>query len=380
MIWFIVGCIAPAFLISFVVTRIVKRYAETWGLVDQPAARKVHVTPTPLGGGIAIYFGFLIPILAAQVFAAAAIQGLVPSDWVPELLRTHFEGIQYRAPQFWTLMAGGTVLALMGLYDDQFGLSWKVRLVVQFLVAGMLVLTGTSATIFVSVPWFGMLVSVVWIVVLINSLNFLDNMDGLSAGIGLIASLMFASVMLNGTSEPRWLVGGALLVLSGSLAGFLVFNWPPASIFMGDAGSTFLGMMLASLTLLGTFYDSGVSQTHVILAPLCILAIPLYDFTSVMLIRLSQGRSPFQPDKSHFSHRLTGIGLSRTNAVLTVHFATLTTGLGALLLYHVDGWSGAMLVIALVLCTLVIVSILEMAAGRANNQEKSNPPAPSETN
>ncbi|TWT58464.1 WecA-like glycosyltransferase [Thalassoglobus neptunius] len=380
MIWFIVGCIAPAFLISFVVTRIVQRYAETWGLVDQPAARKVHVTPTPLGGGIAIYFGFLLPILAAQIFAAAAIQGLIPSDWIPELLRAHFEGIQYRAPQFWTLMAGGTVLAVMGLVDDRFGLSWKIRLVVQFLVAGMLVLTGTSATIFVSVPWFGMLVSVVWIVVLINSLNFLDNMDGLSAGIGLIASLMFASVMLSGTSEPRWLVGGALLVLSGSLGGFLVFNWPPASIFMGDAGSTFLGMMLASLTLLGTFYDSGVSQTHVILAPLCILAVPLYDFTSVMLIRLSQGRSPFQPDKSHFSHRLTGIGLSRTNAVLTVHFATLTTGLGALLLYHVDDWSGAMLVIALVLCTLVIVSILEMAAGRANNQEKPNPPAPSQHN
>jgi UDP-GlcNAc:undecaprenyl-phosphate GlcNAc-1-phosphate transferase len=147
--------------------------------------------------------------------------------------------------------------------------------------------------------------------------------------------------------------------LSGALAGFLVHNWPPAKIFMGDAGSTFIGLLLASLTLLGTFYDERVGTSHVILAPLCILAIPLYDFTSVLLIRLSEGRSPFEADKKHFSHRLVELGLSKQHAVLTVHLVTLTTGIGGLLLYKVPDWTGALLVIALVLCMLTIVAILE---------------------
>jgi UDP-GlcNAc:undecaprenyl-phosphate GlcNAc-1-phosphate transferase len=209
--------------------------------------------------------------------------------------------------------------------------------------------------------------TVCWIVVLINSLNFLDNMDGLCGGIGVVASLLFAWVMLQMTSEPRWLVGGALLVLAGSIAGFLCHNWTPARIFMGDAGSTLIGMLLASMTVLGTFYDPHLPQRHVLLAPILVLAIPLYDFLTVIGIRLRSGKSPFQPDRNHFSHRLTDLGLSRRNAVLTVHFATLTTGLGALLLYQVRDWQAAMLVVSLVLCLLVIVSILEQA-GRSNSR------------
>jgi hypothetical protein len=168
------------------------------------------------------------------------------------------------------------------------------------------------------------------------------------------------------TAAPRWLVGGVLLVLAGSLAGFLWHNRPPAKIFMGDSGSYFIGLLLASMTVLGTFYeyDEMAERKHVILAPLCILAVPLYDFTSVMVIRLAQGRSPFHPDKSHFSHRLVERGLRPGHAVLTIHLATLTTGLGALLLYQVPGWTGAGLVIGLIACVLAIVAILE-TAGRA---------------
>src|SRR5690606_12478557 len=195
------------------------------------------------------------------------------------------------------------------------------------------------------------------------------NMDGLSAGIGLIAAVLFAAVMLMFVSEPRWLVGGALLVLAGSLAGFLCHNWPPATIFMGDSGSMLLGLLLASLTVLGTFYDEAASSRHVILAPLCVLAVPLYDFSSVVLIRLKNGHSPFHPDKNHFSHRLVELGLSRRNAVLTVHLTTLTTGLGALLLYRLPDWQSAALVIALVVCVLAIIAILESAGRRRNPEE-----------
>ncbi len=369
MLWFLLVCFVPAFVISTTMTIVIRRCAPRWGLVDLPAARKVHVTPTPLGGGLAIYLGTLFPLIATQLIVLMIQQNVLPASWIPEEFRIHLAGMLHRSPQLWGLLTAGTVLVLMGLLDDRFGLSWKWRLGVQFFVAISLVSTGMSASLFVSQPWVGQVVSVLWIVALINSLNFLDNMDGLSAGIGLIASVMFASIMLTLVGEPRWLVGGCLVILAGSLSGFLIHNWPPANIFMGDAGSTFIGLMLSSLTILGTFYDETMPQRHVMLAPLCILAIPLYDLCSVILIRLREGRSPFQPDKKHFSHRLEALGLSKKHAVMTVHFATLTTGIGALLLYQVQDWQGAFLVVSLVLCVLVIVSILEMAPRPTSKEE-----------
>ncbi|WP_437205451.1 MraY family glycosyltransferase [Planctomicrobium sp. SH664] len=373
MFWFVAACLVPAFVISWAGTLLMRRWAPRWGLIDQPAARKVHLNPTPLGGGVAIYVGVLAPLLTAQ-FGAWLLLRLQP-DWITETQSSYLGGILYRSGQLWGILAAGTIMMVMGLLDDRFGLSWKWRLLIQFLLAIGLVSAGVRGTIFLDQPWIGMVLTVFWMVVLINSLNFLDNMDGLAGGIGLIASLMFAQVMLGTGGEVRWLVGGCLLVLAGSIAGFLLHNWTPAKIFMGDAGSTFIGLLLASMTVLGTFYDDSSRDRHVILAPLCILAIPFYDFFSVILIRLSRGKSPFQPDRNHFSHRLTDLGLSRRNAVLTVHFATLTTGLGALLLYEVEGWKGASLVIALELCLLVIVSILE-TTGRLRAQELKEGQAP----
>jgi UDP-GlcNAc:undecaprenyl-phosphate/decaprenyl-phosphate GlcNAc-1-phosphate transferase len=127
---------------------------------------------------------------------------------------------------------------------------------------------------------------------------------------------------------------------------------------------------MACLTVLGTFYEQGESNgsRHTIAAPLCVLAVPLYDFITVLTIRLWQGRSPFHPDKSHFSHRLVDLGLKPKYAVLTVHLATLTTGLGALVLYRVDGWWGAGLILALVGCVLAIVAILESAPRRRSKE------------
>jgi UDP-GlcNAc:undecaprenyl-phosphate/decaprenyl-phosphate GlcNAc-1-phosphate transferase len=164
--------------------------------------------------------------------------------------------------------------------------------------------------------------------------------------------------------ETHWCVAFVLLILSGSLSGFLVWNRPPASIFMGDSGSNLIGFLLATLTVTGSFYQQSGSR-HVILAPLCILAIPLYDFVTVILIRLKAGRSPFHGDKSHFSHRLVELGLRPARAVLTIHLATLMTGLGGLLLYKVVDWTGAWLIIALICCVLSLVSILETVGRRS---------------
>jgi UDP-GlcNAc:undecaprenyl-phosphate/decaprenyl-phosphate GlcNAc-1-phosphate transferase len=368
MLIFMVACVVPAFVVSLGTTALMRRWAPRWGLIDRPAARKVHTTPTPLGGGVGIVAGFVVTMAAAHAATAWLARQPVAPKWLPPDVAQHLPGVLSRAPQMWMLMAAGVILAAMGLLDDVRGLPWRARLSVHFGLAIALVLGGVHATVFVSQPWFGMTLSVLWMVVLINSFNFLDNMDALSGGIGLIAALMFAFVMTLIVPDPRWFVGGALFALAGALAGFLCHNWPPARIFMGDAGSTFIGLMLACLTILGTFYDPTLGKRHVILAPLCILAIPLYDITSVILIRLSEGRSPFEADKKHFSHRLVEMGLSKQQAVLTVHLATLTTGLGGLLLYKVSDWTGATLVVALVLCLLAIVAILE-TVGRTNAQK-----------
>ncbi len=364
MVWLLAACLIPSFVVSCGVTAFMRWFSPRIGLIDQPAARKVHTTPTPLGGGIGIVAGFLITTVAAQVAVWWLLRQPQLPEWFPIELRPHLAGVMARSGQFWILAGAGLVVATMGFWDDYRPLPWQPRLCMQLALAVGLASGGFRATVFASQPWIGFVLTVLWICVLINAFNFLDNMDALSSGIGLIASTMFTVVMLTSTAEPKWFVGGVLLVLVGSIAGFLCHNWPPARIFMGDAGSMFIGLMLASLTLHGTFYDAGQSTRSVILAPLCVLAVPLYDFTSVMLIRLSQGRSPFQPDKSHFSHRLVELGLSRKYAVLTVHLCTITTGLGALLLYRVHDWTGAMLILAMVLCVLAVIAILETVGRR----------------
>ncbi len=374
MLFFVFACLVPAFVISFLATALMRKFAPRWGLIDQPAQRKVHVTPTPLGGGVGIWLGVIIPIAAAQLIAFLILKSGSTPAWIPRELTPHLEGVLYRSQQLWMVLGGGTVLAVMGLLDDKLNLSWKPRLIIQLLVAISLVLGGVRGTLFVQQPWVGMALTVVWIIVLVNSLNFLDNMDGLTSGIGLIAAVLFAIIMLRYTGEPRWLVAGVLLVLAGAIAGFLCHNWPPAKIFMGDSGSYFIGLLLSTMTVLGTFYSgnspAGDSEgaRHVILAPLCILTIPLYDFCTVMLIRLKEGRSPFHADKSHFSHRLVELGLSKRDTVLTIHLATLTTGVAGLILYEVSTWNAALLIILMILCVLSIVTILENV-GRKNRNE-----------
>lgn len=363
---FVLACVAPAFGVSFVGTWVMRRMAPVWGLVDQPNARKVHVTPTPLGGGVGIWLGVTVTLATAQLIAWLLLKADSIPDFLPAELSQHLEGVVYRADKLWAILAAGTVLAVMGLLDDRRNLPWQPRLLVQLMIAISLAAGGVSATVFVPAPWVGSILTVCWILVLINSFNFLDNMDALSSGIGLIVSMMFAVTMLTATSEPHWFVAGVLLVLAGAIGGFLCFNRPPASIFMGDSGSYFIGLIIATMTVLGTFYEeSSGGSRHVILAPLCILAVPLYDTASVVLIRLREGRSPFHPDKKHFSHRLVELGLRPTSAVLTVHLTTLTTGLAGLLLFHVESWTEALVILAIVSCVLAIIAILETAGRQA---------------
>ncbi len=370
MLSFVLASFLAAFLTSLLVTPVVRRFAPALGLVDLPGHRKVHVSPTPMGGGIAVFLGLAVPTVF--VFSLSDFV----SSFVP-FLQTVMNGLQQDREAVWQMVGialGAVALFAVGLADDRWSLSWKLRLGLQLMVAFGVTQAGVRATVFVAQPWIGIGITMLWILILTNAMNFLDNMDGLSAGIGVIASLMSASILMLMVKEPHWAVAFVLLLLGGSLSGFLCWNRPPASIFMGDSGSNLIGFLLATLTVSGTFYERSGSR-HVILAPLCILAIPLYDFVTVIWIRLKAGRSPFHGDKSHFSHRLVELGLRPAHAVLTIHLATLMTSLGGLLLYKVQDWTGALLIIALICCVLSLVSILETVGRRSlSEQLRENSP------
>jgi UDP-GlcNAc:undecaprenyl-phosphate GlcNAc-1-phosphate transferase len=193
-------------------------------------------------------------------------------------------------------------------------------------------------------------------VLIINAFNFLDNMDGASAGIAVIVSaILFTAAAVSG----QVFVGAMALLLIGTLLGFLVFNFPPAKIFMGDAGSLPVGFVVALLSLKTTYYHQDTAGPwYPVLIPLISMAVPLYDFLSVTFLRIKQGKSPFVGDTQHFSHRLRKRGLTDTQTVLTLYLATLCTGVGATFLYQVN-LAGAVLIFIQTIMVLAIIAILE---------------------
>jgi len=239
------------------------------------------------------------------------------------------------------------------------------------MAAGVVFGLGIELTAYLDAGWLTKLMSVVWIVAVINSFNMLDNMDALSGGIAAIIASSMAVVMLTttdpGTDRPQLLVAGLLLVVAGSLIGFLFHNRPPAKIFMGDGGSYLVGFLIAVSMLMATFVGGptadGTVRPHAVLAPLCVMAVPLYDMISVLWIRIREGRSPFLGDHSHLSHRLVDLGLSRTAAVATIHLITATCGLSAILLTHVSLLQ-AITVLGIIGCMLTLVAILESTRDR----------------
>jgi UDP-GlcNAc:undecaprenyl-phosphate GlcNAc-1-phosphate transferase len=365
---FLVGSLLPSFFVALIGTYSVRRNATRFGLIDLPNERKVHTSPTPRGGGIAVWLGVLGTFAVAQ-FLLWYIQTSSGEALVPAFAKPHITGAAAKAGELWILLAAGTALMLLGLADDRGGLSWQFRLAIEFAVAAACVwlVPNLRATAFIHYPIITSALSVLWIVALINAFNMLDNMDGLSAGVAAISASILAAVMLLSpdplSGAPQLFKAGLLLVLVGSLLGFLWHNRPPAKIFMGDSGAYFIGFMIAVTTLLASYTGYHSEKRHAILAPLLVMAVPLYDMTTVILIRLKRGQSPFTADKNHFSHRLVDLGLTKPQAVLTIYLMTATCGLGALLLHRVDR-TGAILVLLLIACVIGLIAILESTRRR----------------
>jgi len=354
---YILPLTGAAFLASTALTATVRKWAIAHDFVDQPGHRKIHTQPIALGGGIAIVWVTLLPCLIALAIAWYAGRRPLP-DWMPMVLSQHIPGMLSRGRWMLALCVAAAALHILGLIDDRRRLGPWSKLLVQLGAATMLALWGgIRFDFFIPNVWITTLLSVLWMTVIINAFNFLDNMDGLSAGIAAIcASVILVAALQSG----QVFVSAFLALFAGALLGFLVFNFAPAKIFMGDAGSLVVGLFLAVASVRTTYYhqDQPSGSWVAALMPLVILAVPLYDFTSVVLLRLLQGKSPFVGDTQHFSHRLVQRGMSKRQAVLTIYLATATTSLGAMILPGLSN-IGAALVFAQTILILLIIAILE---------------------
>jgi len=342
-----------------VLTTAVRPLALRWGLVSYPRNDRYNRSVIPLGGGIALFGTLLAGIIGATVGfrLVAGRVGLDPADFARRL------------NELLAMTACASGLFVLGLWDDRKRLGPFPKLIVQCLVAlAAAALADVRVEFFIQNKAVTTVLSALWIVLMVNAFNFLDNMDGACAGIAAIVSgVLFTAAALSG----QVLVGGLALMFIGALLGFLVFNFPPARIFMGDAGSLVVGFFVAVLSLRTTYYHQAASgHWYPVLMPLIALAVPLYDFVSVTTLRLSQGRSPFVGDTQHFSHRLRRRGLTDAQTAMTLYLATLCTGLGAVFLYQVN-LVGAILIFAQTCMILAIVAILESHVGHDEITDKT---------
>ncbi len=325
----------------------------------------------PNTGGVGIFLAVFLPVLAGIVGA-----WLVDEQTVADLLGpgvgVHVAGVRTRTGLAGLLLAAMALLHIVGLIDDRRPLGPAVKLAAMALPAVLIAaLTDTRLLTVLDGPaggaWLSVAVTVVWFVAVTNAMNFIDNMDGLSAGVGMIASACFlaAAVM-----SQQWFVAALLALLVGACAGFLVLNFPPARVFMGDGGSLVLGFLLAFLTTRTTY--TGESPTgqplaggwYAVFMPLVVLAVPMYDMLSVTLIRLSQGKSPMVGDMQHLSHRLVRRGLNKRAAVLVIWGMTAATGIGGIALGSLQPWQ-AVLVGVQTAMLLAVLAAFEFASSGA---------------
>jgi len=284
-----------AFLLAVLATPAIRRVALGFGMVDRPAERKLHATPVPLLGGVAIYSAVIGSLL---LFPDS--KGLV---------------------QLTGIVLGASWISFWGLWDDRFGLPPIVKLLAQVVAGVILIAVGVQVSL--PVPdWADITLTLLWVVVITNAFNLLDNMDGLSSGVAAVAA---AWIMLMAAMNGQFLVGGLAAAVLGACLGFLIHNFNPARIFMGDSGSLFLGFLMAVLGIKLRFPANVNWVTWMV--PLLVLGVPVFDTTLVFVSRLRRRKNPFTtPGKDHVSHRLTRIGWTRREVVLLLYLAGCALG------------------------------------------------------
>ena len=333
----IIGFIA-AFIFSVIMVPLVRKMCLAQGFFDQPGERKIHKAPIPRLGGVAIWFGTILSLITVVI-----LQGQYPF------------GNSLSA-----ILAGGTVMFLLGIVDDTYGLSAKFKFFVQIGAALIAFLLGVQIN-FINLPFidtnimlglWSLPITILWIVGLSNAFNFIDGVDGLAGTLGMTGAITLGILALMAT--PAHTTCTLLcFILAGAIMGFLVFNFNPARIFMGDSGSLFMGFLLASLSVVGVMK----SATFTIFLPVFVLVVPIFDMCFATVRRLLKGKSPFSPDAEHLHHKLLRAGLSHNKTVMALLAATVAAGfvatylVGAIKLYFI-----AVLILSAILFLLTIIS------------------------
>ena len=298
-----------------------RAWCRRTGLVDDPGHRKIHRQPVPLAGGLAVFTGLMVPLLVALLALRA--------HWLDAAtVHTLEYGLGRRGAQLTAVLAGALGMLLVGWLDDRLELGAAAKFAGQAAVAGMVAASGVRITLFVHSLVFSYAVTVLWILTVTNAFNFLDNMNGLCGGVAAIAALMFA---LKAAAAGQYLVALLALLVLGALAGFLPYNYPNASVFLGDAGSHLVGYLLGVLAILPHFYSAANPSALAVLNPLLILAVPLGDLVWVVILRWRLGKPVYVGDTNHLSHRLVRRGWSPRGAVALLWLlAALAGGLSML--------------------------------------------------
>lgn len=361
--WVFLCFVAAGLLASLVLTPLAAALARRSGAMDHPDPRKAHREPIPLLGGVAIFLAFNGVILGALGLGLLVLKdGDVAL--VPGFLRPYLANIAadsgHVLRRLGMIGAGGLAVFLLGLWDDLRSPGVGVRLSLQFVIAGFVVHFGIRPELgFLPHP----LVTVaatVWIVGIMNAFNFIDGLDGLTTGVGAIAGAILAVAMVR-WSQP--LVALLLCTLTGTLIGFLRYNFYPASIFLGSSGSLLLGYLLGVIVLVSTFIVTPRDDVLPIVMPVLIMGIPLYDMASVLVIRRARGTSVFQGDRNHLGHRLMRRGFTHKQAVLCIYALTFSVGLNALILPTLRT-TDSILVLVQVLALFGVVILLERVRAR----------------
>ena len=324
-------------LFGLILTLIARAASHRVGLVAAPSQDRWHQKPTPMLGGVAIYLSFLIGFL---VFAP-------------------------RLPGTYAILGAATLLFVTGLVDDVLHIRPYAKLVLQMIAAATLVFFGLHLP-WGDYQWINDLLTIFWLVGITNAINLLDNMDGLAAGISLISSVFLAiTFLLNGQTSAAILPA----MLGAAVLGFLVFNFSPASIFMGDSGSMFLGFMLAGTALLAD-HARFRSLTSVLLTPVLILMIPIFDTCFVTVARKFSGRPISQGGRDHTSHRLVALGISERRAVTMLYVFAAVCGVLALAVR----WLETTVVLVLVPLFALLVVFLGLYLGKVRVYEEGEQP------
>lgn len=287
-----------------------RRWCTRNGWVDDPGHRKIHSSPMPLAGGWAVFTGIATAIVLGSAAIAVGWSG-------PEANRLLSHGLGRRAPQLVALLAGAAAMLGIGAWDDRRELRPATKLALQVLVALGVALAGVRITLFVPSLAFSLVATVLWILAVTNAMNLNDNMNGLCTGLAAMAAMAFSLVAAR---HGQYLVGTFGFAISGAFLGFLPFNFPRASAFLGDAGSHLAGYLLATLAILPHFYSErhGALRPAAVLLPLLVLAVPFLDVAQVVAWRTLHRRPFWIGDTNHLSHRLARTPLGRVGAVLVL--------------------------------------------------------------